>query len=499
MVPEWMHPFLTTTLQVVDFFLGVYLFFRYRMLGYKLPPRPPSAVFSRFWLKKGMFQAHKLLATFGEQTGSIVNMHVVPGRAPFVFVEDPAHVEQLLTDKVSFSTRGHTGFDYWVPLGLLSLETGPQWSIHRKLVSRCLTTNFLKEYSINIQAKCKSLLGVWDDLATGAAVDVQAMLARTTLDIIASVAFGIEFDALRSDTVSRWTCATDTILDETTLLSLLPAWVRFFNWPREPFKRELSWIRQQLEDHGIGKKGVGVDDPMAMTMIAQLRKTKDEEGLLTEEEIIQEVLTMGGAGHETTANTLSWALYLVAKHPEVQSKLQAEVDANVAGDVATFDEAAAKNLPLTLAVVYETLRLYPTVPLFPRECSKHGVKIGGYDIPKGSLVVVVSSAIHRDARYFPAPKEFRPERFLGVPPPSTSLPIGAPGGPKFAFMPFGAGQRTCVGQRFAILEAVILLASITKRFSLSLPDGDGDDRVQEHLAITLRPVGLRLSLQKRRA
>lgn len=242
---------------------------------------------------------------------------------------------------------------------------------------------------------------------------------------------------------------------------------------------------------------------------------------------------MGGAGHETTANTLAWALYLLATHPEAQAELVEELNSveftsaastttstdsnddggdNDGGDddhvqVASFEDARTK-LPLTLAVIYETLRLYPTVPVFPRECAKAGVKLGGFDVPKGSLVIVVSNPVHRDEKFFHEPNNFLPKRFLGVPSPSTSLPVGAPGkGPKgkFAFMPFGAGQRTCVGQRFAILEAVLLLSAIAKRFHLSMPDDhDGGDggaaaraAVKEHLAITLRPIGLKLVLRHR--
>ena len=187
-----------------------------------------------------------------------------------------------------------------------------------------------------------------------------------------------------------------------------------------------------------------------------------------------------------------------------------------------------------------------------------GATLGGYHIPNGAMVIVNTTPIHRDPRHYPNPEAFRPARFLGTGWPATSLPVGAPGGPRFAVMPFGAGQRTCVGQRFAVLEAVVLLAAISKRFELSLPHlegvgsppdsvggvgggsgGDGGSRVggssfdaagagacvgacakagaagaakaadvqtkaggggdpmREHLAITLRPLHLRLVLKKR--
>jgi len=271
--------------------------------------------------------------------------------------------------------------------------------------------------------------------------------------------------------------------------------MRYLGGRKEKFDGEIKWVREQLQAHNIDKMGLGQIEDAHTTMIAQLRKVKDEEGLLSEEEIMQEVLTMGGAGHETTGNTVSWALYLVAKNPDAQAKLREELDAHSAGSMPTFDEAR-NSLPYTLSTIYETLRIYPTVPLFPRQCTKAGVKIDGVDIPKGAMVIVVTNAIHRDARYFPEPLLFKPERFVGTKAPANTLPVGAPNGPAFAFMPFGAGARTCVGQRFAILEAVVLLASIIKRFEVSIPV-DEVDRVKEHLAITLRPVNLRLVFKRR--
>ena len=136
------------------------------------------------------------------------------------------------------------------------------------------------------------------------------------------MAFGIEFNALKTDETSRWTHAADTILDETFLLSILPPWMRYLGGRKDKFEKEVKWVRGQLDEHNIDKKGLGQLEDAHTTMIAELRKVKDEEGLLTEEEIMQEVLTMGGAGHETTGNTVSWALYLLAKNPEVQATLR---------------------------------------------------------------------------------------------------------------------------------------------------------------------------------
>ena len=124
--------------------------------------------------------------------------------------------------------------------------------------------------------------------------------------------------------------------------------------------------------------------------------------------MIEEVLTIGGAGHETTANTLSWAMLLLAENPEKQETFWKEIAAKVVGEVPTFEEA--KRLDYARAILYETLRLYPTVAMFPR-MSAQDCKMHGYDIPKGSMVVVSQEVLNRNPAWFPEPDAFKPERF----------------------------------------------------------------------------------------
>lgn len=253
-------------LLLTTYALNIIVFLRYTLWGYKLPPMPPVKLMFDFMRLNGVFQAHNMIATFKKSTGSTINMTLIVGQPPMIYVEDPVHIEQLLTDKDTFPTRGKTGFDFWVPQGLLGLETGPQWALHRQLVSRCFTTNFLKLYTATINSKCRNLLKAFDKQVTTTttttsqlphqqqahgnetssaavdydggstspttattatiAVDVQPMLVRTALDIIASVCFGLEFDTLANDTVHQWAKAADTILDETLLLTVMPPCLR---------------------------------------------------------------------------------------------------------------------------------------------------------------------------------------------------------------------------------------------------------------------------------
>lgn len=176
-------------------------------------------------------------------------------------------------------------------------------------------------------------------------------------------------------------------------------------------------------------------------------------------------------------------MLLLARNPHVLEKLRQEAEPIVVGDTCTFDEA--KELKYHQQVIYETLRLFPTVPSFPRECHKDVVLPSGYDLPAGSIIFVSQSALNRDPSMWENPNEFIPERFNGVGELAMGRPIGVPNGPRYGFMPFGAAQRSCVGQRLAVLEAVQILASISLRCNWKLAHPEKE--IGEVADITLGP------------
>ncbi|MBV9076206.1 MAG: cytochrome P450, partial [Methylobacteriaceae bacterium] len=178
------------------------------------------------------------------------------------------------------------------------------------------------------------------------------------------------------------------------------------------------------------------------------------------------------AGHETTANTLAWAWYLISQAPEVEAKLQAEI-AEVLGDRPAA-LADVPRLAYTRAVVEETLRLYPPVPILAREALEDE-EIRGRKVPKGSLVMVVPWLIHRHRHLWDEPDNFTPERFL----PGEAGPRS-----KFSYVPFSIGPRICAGLSFGLNEAILSLATLAQGFSLKLRPGHA---VQPVARLTLRP------------
>src|SRR5271165_488910 len=194
-------------------------------------------------------------------------------------------------------------------------------------------------------------------------------------------------------------------------------------------------------------------------------------------------MTMLLAGHETTALALSWAWFLLASHPDAQAQLQDEVDRVLTGRPPTAADMG--QLAHTNDVVKETMRLYPPAWVITRMAAEQ-VEIGGYVVPAGSNVIVSPWVTHRDARFFPQPNSFHPERWCGGREQAS---------PKFAYFPFGGGPRICIGNSFALMEAAILLAAVAQRFQISLVPGS---TVQPLASITLRPKsGVRVQLRRR--
>jgi cytochrome P450 len=208
-----------------------------------------------------------------------------------------------------------------------------------------------------------------------------------------------------------------------------------------------------------------------VSILRALLEAKNDDGTptLTEQEIFDECGTIRGAGHETSGNTCCWALYLLAQDPERLKIARDEVN-RIVGDkrVPTYDEI--KKLDYIQAIVFETLRLYPTVPQFPREAA-FDTKLGGYDVPKDSFVLVSQQSMNRNQKYWENPDDFIPERFYNAKEKiifRQYQPIGIPDGNRYGFLPFGAGNRHCIGSKLANTELLMILATIIKNYNWTL-------------------------------
>ena len=204
---------------------------------------------------------------------------------------------------------------------------------------------------------------------------------------------------------------------------------------------------------------------------------------MSDQQLHDEMMTLFVAGHETTANALTWIWYLLSQNPEAEAKLLEELHSVLDGRAPAM--ADLPKLPYTEMVVREAIRLYPPAPQFGREPNRD-VCIGKYPVSRGSLVAVNTYAMQRDERFFADPERFDPERFAK----GWEERI-----PRYAYLPFGGGPRVCIGNGFAIMEARLVLATVAQRYRLSLEPGQDIKPVQ---LVTLRPNGpVRMRLRRR--
>jgi len=219
-------------------------------------------------------------------------------------------------------------------------------------------------------------------------------------------------------------------------------------------------------------------------LLSKLLDARDESGAgMSPRQIRDEVITLFFAGHETTAVALTWTWYLLSQHPDVEAQLHAELDAVLGGQPPT--SALLPRLEYTRRVLDEAMRLYPPVWTFPRQAVDED-ELGGYPIPKGSLMFPCQYLTHRHPDFWEDPERFDPDRFL---------PERAHGRPLHAYVPFGAGPRACLGNHFALAEASLVLATVAQRYSLRLLPGHP---VKPISVITLQPAhGLRMTLTAR--
>ncbi|HSP14407.1 MAG TPA: cytochrome P450 [Thermoanaerobaculia bacterium] len=403
--------------------------------------------------------------------GDVVRVSL--GGRPAFILNHPDHFESVLvTNHRNFIK--HRWFWRHVRTlfgnGLLVSE-GDEWVQQRKLMQPAFHRERISEYGRVMIDFTERMLAQWHD---GQTRDTHLEMMRLTMDIVVRTLFGMEVSGIEaSDVAHAFDIAVKQIAVRFTRPFFIPDWVPLPNNVR--FRRAIQGLDRLMDRIIADRRKTPGDDLLSMLI---------ELGM-NDRELRDQAITMFLAGHETTALAMSWTWYLLSQHPDVESKLHGELD-DVLGDRPLQPEDAER-LPFTRAVVLESMRLYPPAYAFGREAI-HDCEIGGYHIPAGSTVFMVPWVVHRDPRWFRDPERFDPSRWDG----DFAKSI-----PPFAYLPFGGGPRRCIGNSFATMEAILLLAQIARRFRLRLAD---DQRVEPFPTITLRPrYGMRMVITNRAA
>ena len=348
--------------------------------------------------------------------------------------------------------------------GLLTSE-GALHLRQRRLVQPAFHRDRLAGYASTMVQRACVARERWHD---GEVIDMSQEMMRLTMDIVSRALFsaGVEGEADEiADALNGVFGLFDMILlPFSEYLEKLPLpMMKRFHVARARLDATIYRLIAERRASGEDK-----GDLLSMLLLAQ---DEDGAGGMSDKLVRDEVLTLFLAGHETTANALTWAWYLLSQNPEAEARMRTEIGSVLDGRAPTMEDIPT--LPYTGAVFSEALRMFPPAwAIGPRALET--VEFGGYVIPAGCVVLLSPYVTQRDPRWFPEPEQFRPERWLSE---DTARP-------KFAYFPFGGGTRVCIGERFAGMEGLLLLASIAQRWQFGLLPGHPVERKAQ---ITLRP------------
>lgn len=319
----------------------------------------------------------------------------------------------------------------------------------------------------------------WQDEAT---LDIAQEMMRLTLAIVGKTLFDADVESEADEIGEALTIAVNMFSRVTLPFAEvveklpLPSNRRFFK-ARE--RLDATIYRMIYERRS---KDIDRGDLLSMLLLAQ--DTEGDGGRMTDVQLRDEAMTLFLAGHETTANALTWTWYLLSQHPDVEAKLHAELDAVLGNKLPTVDDLP--QLPYTDKVFKESMRLYPPAWAMGRRVL-NDFEIGSYVIPTNSIVVMSQFVMHHDPRYFPDPYTFDPERWT---------PEAQATRPKFSYFPFGAGPRQCIGESFAWMEGILIIATLAQQWKMRLVP---DHPIELLPRITLRPKhGMRMRLVRRK-
>jgi cytochrome P450 len=366
-------------------------------------------------------------------------------------VNEPEMIRDILQRKYQSFEKGYGAelLKDVVGLGVLAAE-GDDHRRQRKLMQPAFHKECLRKYAVQMQDCIAHAQESWEE---GAVINIAESMNAMTLDVVVRSLFSTRVD-------------TDAKLIGQALGDIFEVVMERLLSPLGPFSqylptassrryrravRSLDEIMRRLVTEHQSTDTV-FDDLMAILVGAQ-----DEEGRkLSFRHLRDEAMTLFIAGHETTAIALSWAWYEIARNPEIQQRLQAEVDTVLSGRTPGFEDAS--RLPYCRALMKESMRMYPPVYVFLRQAAE-SVVVGDYLVPKGAHIFLSPYLTHRDARFYPNPEHFAPERWTAAF--EEQLP-------KFAYFPFSGGPRVCLGEHFAWTEGILALATLAQKWHFTL-------------------------------
>jgi cytochrome P450 len=459
----------------------------------KIPgPRWTSFLFGEFFTisREPYLEPHKRWwkeALAKNKTVSMMSYSTLLGKAS-VIILDADLVKTILTEP---SSRVPLRFPKNLILlknllgdGLVTLE-GPAWSRHRRIIQPSFSTGFLKEaLGRSVPMRTESFLSSWRKAKPGREIDLASHLSALTLDIIGDVAFSHDFQALKTldnwaqdDSTNELDSASDPLngamteaMTVTTIAVALvifkAAWAdRFFNRRGQRASKALNQavdnVIREARQKATADSSTTTGKPSLLQLLFDAKDVDPGTGrnALNDLELRDEVKTFLVAGHETTSTWCYWALYALAKYPDVQQRVYNDIAKHASHSSAQIDLESVEKMTYFSAFLSEVLRLYPPVGFVIRNTTQQE-EWKGFTIPSDTRIVIPFHLLHRHPDHWSNPLDFTPERWLNNEETDSRH--------KFCYLPFSAGGRNCIGQRFAQIEANLILANIIRAFSIQL-------------------------------
>jgi cytochrome P450 len=444
------------------------------------PPRArppgPKGLSGRLEILRARRDPLGFLVGLQRRFGDIVYFNAGPFEA--YLLSNPDHIRDVLVTHNSRFMKGQ-GLQEMKRLlgeGLLTSESDFH-KRQRRMIQPMFHHQKIEGYGATMVEHASRMAASWRD---DQVFDVHQQMMRLTLSIVSKTLFDNDIEEGESNRVAEALSTSLGLFDRLTS----PAFVLLSRFGYSPENRRFREAKQTLDTIVYGMieehRRTGDRGDLLSTLLA----AQEEGEGMTDLQVRDEAITIFLAGHETTSNALTWTWYLLSQNPEAEAKLHSELDDVLGRQAPTVGDLS--RLTYTTQVLTESMRLYPPAWILGRRALEDH-EADGHPIPKGSIVVVSQFIVHRDPRWFADPERFDPDRWR---------PEVASGRPKYSYFPFGGGTRLCIGEPFAWMEGVLLLATLAQRWQLSLVEGHP---VELSPVVTLRPkYGMRMQAEARR-
>ncbi len=448
-------------------------------------PPGPAYILPYRLLRKFLRDPLKVLIDISHTYGDIA--HFKFGGQNVYLLNHPDYIEDVLVTnyKNFIKSRGLQVSKRLLGNGLVTSE-GEYHDKQRQLIQPTFYPKRIKSHADMMVKQALDICNSWHD---GTILDIHKEMTKLTLAIICKTVLGYDIDPEHDEVgdallvcmkyFNRLLMPFGELIEKIPLLPINKGFRKAKSDLDSIVYRMIKEHRKKLDKEHEKKE----DDDLLLTLL----QAQDEEariGRMTDQQLRDEVMTIFLAGHETTANALTWTFYLLSEHPAIERKLQQELDSIFGSNRTTITIDDVPRLEYTQKILTESMRLYPPAWALGRQAIDD-YKVGGYTIPKGSIILMSQYVMHRNPRYFPEPERYYPDRWTE----EFKKQL-----PRFSYFPFGGGIRGCVGEPFAWLEAILLLATICRQWRMKhVPS----HKVELKALITLRPkYGMHMKITK---